>query len=75
MKGKLLSTNPFDDENGTFYVLVNDEEQYSLWPNAIEIPERWRVVFSAASRADCVEYVEANWLDMRPKSLRDVMAG
>ncbi|SKU13575.1 Putative MbtH family protein [Mycobacteroides abscessus subsp. abscessus] len=75
MKGKLLITNPFDDENGTFYVLVNDEEQYSLWPNAIEIPERWRVVFGAASRADCVEYVEANWLDMRPKSLRDVMAG
>ncbi|SHU71425.1 Putative MbtH family protein [Mycobacteroides abscessus subsp. abscessus] len=46
-----------------------------MWPNAIEIPERWRVVFGAASRADCVEYVEANWLDMRPKSLRDVMAG
>ncbi|AMT70904.1 MbtH family protein [Mycobacteroides immunogenum] len=70
-----MSINPFDDESGEFYVLVNDEEQHSLWPKAIEVPEQWRVVFGAAPRADCVEYVEANWSDMRPKSLRDAMAG
>lgn len=75
MKGKLLTTNPFDDENGAFYVLVNDEEQYSLWPTTIEVPAQWRVVFGEAQRADCVDYVEANWTDMRPKTLREAMAG
>ena len=33
-----MSTNPFDDENGTFYVLVNDEEQHSLWPAFADVP-------------------------------------
>jgi uncharacterized protein YbdZ (MbtH family) len=33
-----MSTNPFDDDNGTFFVLVNDEEQHSLWPAFTEIP-------------------------------------
>ncbi|MGH3724425.1 MAG: MbtH family protein [Mycobacterium sp.] len=70
-----MSTNPFDDESGIFYVLENDEEQYSLWPTAIEVPAQWRVVYGEAPRADCVQYVEANWTDMRPKSLRDQMAG
>lgn len=70
-----MSTSPFDDEDGTFYVLVNDEEQYSLWPTAVEVPAQWRVVFGEAVRAECLEYVEANWTDMRPKSLRDAMAG
>ena len=68
-----MSTNPFDDEDGRFYVLVNDEEQYSLWPTFAEVPQGWRVVFGEESRAACVEYVEQNWTDMRPKSLRDAM--
>jgi MbtH protein len=61
-----LSTNPFDDEDGRFFVLVNDEEQHSLWPAFAEVPAGWRVVFG--------EDVEKNWTDMRPKSLRDAMA-
>lgn len=69
-----LSTNPFDDEDGRFFVLVNDEEQHSLWPAFAEVPAGWRVVFGEDSRAACVEYVEKNWTDMRPKSLRDAMA-
>ena len=69
-----MSTNPFDDEDGRFFVLVNDEEQHSLWPAFAEVPAGWRVVFGEESRAACVEYVEKNWTDMRPKSLRDAMA-
>jgi MbtH protein len=65
-----MSTNPFDDESGRFYVLVNDEEQHSLWPAFAEIPAGWRVVFGEAGRAECAEFVEQNWADMRPKSLR-----
>ncbi|UTT49201.1 MbtH family protein [Rhodococcus gordoniae] len=68
-----MSTNPFDDEDGRFYVLINDEEQYSLWPTFAEVPQGWRVVFGEESRAACVEYVEQHWTDMRPKSLRDAM--
>ncbi len=66
-----MSTNPFDDENGTFYVLVNDEEQHSLWPVFADVPAGWRVVFGAAGRSECLEYVERNWTDLRPRSLRE----
>lgn len=69
-----MSTNPFDDESGRFYVLVNDEEQHSLWPVFADIPEGWRVVLDETDRASALEYVEKNWTDIRPKSLRDAMA-
>ncbi|BBZ03725.1 protein mbtH [Mycolicibacterium chitae] len=70
-----MSTNPFDDENGTFYVLVNDEEQHSLWPAFAELPAGWRSVFGEASRADCLAYVEQNWSDIRPRTLREALRG
>lgn len=72
-----MSTNPFDDENGTFYVLINDEEQYSLWPTFADVPAGWRVVYGGeqgCARADCLEFVEHHWTDLRPRSLRDAMA-
>lgn len=69
-----MSTNPFDDDNGRFYVLINDEEQHSLWPTFADIPAGWRTVFGEDTRKACLEYVEANWTDLRPKSLRDAMA-
>ncbi|MBI0297762.1 MbtH family protein [Streptomyces sp. PRKS01-29] len=64
-------TNPFDDENGSFLVLLNDEGQYSLWPAFAEVPAGWRVVFGEDTRKDCLDYIEENWRDMRPKSLID----
>jgi uncharacterized protein YbdZ (MbtH family) len=67
----MMSTNPFDDENGTFLVLVNDEDQHSLWPAFADVPAGWRKVFGEASRADCLAYVEEHWTDIRPKSLRE----
>ncbi|ARX87959.1 MULTISPECIES: MbtH family protein [Streptomyces] len=69
-----MSSNPFDDADGQFYVLVNDEEQHSLWPSFTEVPAGWRVVFGEAGRQECLDYVEQNWTDLRPKSLRDAMA-
>lgn len=65
-----MSTNPFDDDNGTFYVLANDEEQHSLWPVFADVPAGWQVVFGDASRAACLDFIEQNWTDIRPKSLR-----
>jgi MbtH protein len=68
-----MSTNPFDDEDGRFFVLVNDEDQHSLWPTFSEVPQGWRVVFGEDTRPACLEYVEKNWTDMRPRSLREAM--
>ena len=68
-----MSTNPFDDENGVFYVLVNEEDQHSLWPTFADIPSGWRVAFGEDTRAACLEYVEKNWTDIRPRSLREAM--
>ena len=68
-----MSTNPFDDETGTFPVLVNDEEQHSLWPTFADVPVGWRKVFGEASRAECLAYVEEHWTDIRPKSLREAL--
>ncbi|MDX6740067.1 MbtH family protein [Actinocorallia sp. A-T 12471] len=63
-------TNPFDDAEGVFLVLVNAEGQHSLWPSFAEVPAGWTTVHGPASRAACAEYVEANWTDLRPKSLQ-----
>lgn len=65
--------NPFDDENGTFLVLVNRENQHSLWPAFTEIPNGWRLAFGEATRKECLDYVEENWTDLRPQSLIDAM--
>ncbi|MEV0052039.1 MbtH family protein [Saccharopolyspora shandongensis] len=62
--------NPFDDPEGTFLVLVNDEEQHSLWPEFAEIPAGWRQVFGPDAREACLDHIRANWTDLRPKSLR-----
>lgn len=69
-----MNTNPFEDENSLFYVLVNDEEQHSIWPTFAEVPAGWRIAFGPAGRADSVAYVEENWTDMRPRSLREAMS-
>jgi MbtH protein len=65
----MMMTNPFDDEAGSFLVLVNDEGQHSLWPAFAEVPEGWTTVHGVASRQECLAFVEENWTDLRPKSL------
>jgi MbtH protein len=59
-----------DDETGTFLVLVNEEGQYSLWPEAISVPAGWNTVHQPDTRANCLAYIKAHWIDMRPESLR-----
>ncbi|MEV5014386.1 MbtH family protein [Streptomyces sp. NPDC053780] len=66
-------TNPFDDENGVYLVLVNDEGQHSLWPSFVEVPAGWTVVHGEDTRAACLAYVEKHWTDLRPKSLIESM--
>ncbi|MES9510040.1 MbtH family protein [Streptomyces sp. NPDC000609] len=64
-----MSTNPFDDPEGRFLVLVNDEGQHSLWPSFAEVPGGWTTALAENTREACLEYVEANWTDLRPRSL------
>lgn len=54
-------TNPFDDENGSFFVLLNKRGQYSLWPGFASIPAGWSVEAGPDSRAACVRFVEERW--------------
>jgi uncharacterized protein YbdZ (MbtH family) len=65
-----LDTNPFEDDSADYVVLVNDEDQHSLWPNTFDLPAGWRKVFGVHSRSECLAYVEANWTDIRPASSR-----
>ncbi|ATL25672.1 MbtH family protein [Streptomyces formicae] len=68
-----MSTNPFEDAEGTYLVLVNDEGQHSLWPSFVEVPAGWLVALKETNRQAALDYVNENWTDMRPKSLIDAM--
>ncbi|WP_256081630.1 MbtH family NRPS accessory protein [Massilia sp. YIM B04103] len=70
-----MSTSCFDREDEVFIVLVNHEEQYSIWPQWKAVPGGWSAVEGVRGNKKAVlEYVERAWTDMRPKSLRDWMA-
>ena len=68
-------TSPFEDENGTYVVLVNDEGQHSLWPGFLQVPSGWSAISKPDNRAACLEFILKNWTDMRPKSLIESMKG
>jgi MbtH protein len=69
----MADTNPFEDENGTYLALINDEGQYSLWPEYIEVPAGWTTVHGPAGRQACLDYIGEHWTDMRPRSLIESM--
>lgn len=63
-----------DPENNTIYaVVVNHEEQYSIWPVGREIPVGWQEAGKQGSKDECLAYIESVWTDMRPLSLRKSM--
>lgn len=61
--------NPFDDEDARFPVLINDEDQYPLWPIFADAPTGWTKAYGEESRSTCIRFIEENWTDMRPRSL------
>jgi MbtH protein len=66
---------PTEEEDKTIYdVVVNEEEQYSIWPIERELPKGWRKTDHSGTKAECGEYVKKVWTDMRPLSLRKKMA-
>lgn len=68
-----MASNPFENPDENYSVLINDEGQHSLWPISIEVPEGWKPVLENASRQDCLGYVDTHWTDMRTVSLQRVM--
>jgi MbtH protein len=68
-----VTTNPFEDEDGRYLALINDEGQYSLWPAFADVPDGWTVAHDEDTRQACLDYIEENWADMRPKSLIEEM--
>ncbi|MEN7528713.1 MULTISPECIES: MbtH family NRPS accessory protein [unclassified Cupriavidus] len=70
-----MSTSCFDREDETFIVLVNQEEQYSIWPHWKTVPGGWTAVDGVkGDKKTVLEYVEKTWTDMRPRSLKEWMA-
>jgi MbtH protein len=60
-----------EDEDKTIYrVVVNHEEQYSIWPESGELPIGWREAGKTGTKAECLAYIQEVWTDMRPLSLR-----
>jgi MbtH protein len=67
--------NQDEREDNTIYkVVVNHEEQYSIWPADREHPLGWNDVGKSGTKAECLAYIEEVWTDMRPLSLRKKMA-
>ena len=63
-----------DDDDSRYQVVVNHEEQYSIWPEESAPPAGWRTVGKSGTKKECLDYVEEVWTDMRPLSLRKKMA-
>ncbi|MGH3761748.1 MbtH family protein [Actinophytocola sp.] len=63
----------FDDDNAKYFVVVNSEEQYSIWPEGRDLPDGWTAVGVARPRNECLDHIERVWTDMRPKSVREAL--
>jgi MbtH protein len=63
----------WDDEDAIFNVVINHEEQYSIWPHYKQIPNGWTTVGKSGNKRECLAYIDQVWTDMRPLSLRQHM--
>jgi MbtH protein len=63
----------YEDDGVQYTVVVNHEEQYSIWPTYKQIPNGWREVGKSGSKPECLSYIDEVWTDMRPLSLRKKM--
>ncbi len=65
-----MSAADASEDARTYSVVINEEEQYSIWLADRELPSGWRAVGKTGSKTDCLEYIDKAWTDMRPLSLR-----
>lgn len=64
----------FDDPDATFTVVVNEEQQYSIWPEALPVPSGWQSMGVTGPKDECLSRIDEMWTDMRPLSLRQTLA-
>ena len=57
-----------------YRVVINHEEQYSIWPIDQTIPKGWQAVGEPGSKEACLDYINKVWVDMRPLSLRESLS-
>jgi MbtH protein len=69
-----VDANTHDEDQTIFKVVLNDEEQYSIWPANRANARGWRDAGVSGARAECLAYIAEVWTDMRPLSLREKMA-
>lgn len=62
-----------DDDDRTYRVVINHEEQYSIWPEGRDVPDGWSEVGVSGPKPDCLAHIRQVWTDMRPRSLRERM--
>lgn len=62
-----------EDDKTQYCVVMNHEEQYSIWLADRPIPAGWTAVGECGPKPRCLEYIEQHWTDMRPRSLREQM--
>jgi MbtH protein len=62
------------DDTTIYKVVMNDEEQYSIWPEYRDNPLGWQEVGRRGTKDECLSHIEEVWTDMRPLSLRRQMA-
>jgi MbtH protein len=63
-----------DSEDAVFVVVMNHEEQYSIWPAHRALPAGWQALGQPGKKAECLRYIEERWTDLRPRSLREHLA-
>jgi MbtH protein len=63
-----------DEDRNTYTVVINHEEQYSIWPDGRDLPTGWTAVGVTGPKQHCLDHIEIVWTDMRPLSLRRAMA-
>ncbi len=63
----------YEDDGRTYMVVINHEEQYSIWLSYKEVPVGWRPVGKVGTKPECLTYIDEVWTDMRPLSLRKAM--
>lgn len=64
----------FDDDGREFCVVRNDEEQYSIWPTGRDLPVGWFEAGARGTKAECLDYIDRSWTDLRPASLRKALS-
>ena len=68
-----MSFNNEDEDKTIYKVVVNHEEQYSIWPEYRDNPLGWRDAGKTGTKAECLDHIKEVWVDMRPLSLRKQM--